>query len=184
MRTLPFLALLIACTDKSTDDSGGADDSSSQETSPTFDPAGDQTGSVGGTTDYTITGLTDDQAYRVTLVLSSNITLNGDGTATLVDADANGAADAGASEAVATITKVNGADVTATKTVPSVDDDPMNPSGVFPSGGEIVFTVTGVAAGSVVPVAYENGGVSTFLEVDSAGTPTEIYGVAGTLTIQ
>lgn len=132
-------------------------------------------------------GLTDTQAYRLTLVLSTNLTAPGDGTGTFVDGNADGAADAGASEAIALITMVNGVATTApgVKTVPDAADDPANPTGMFPTGGQITVTIAGIAAGSVYPVAYENGGTTTFLELDSATLmPTENYGVAGLLTVQ
>ncbi len=45
--------------------------------------------------------LDEGTAYRVTLVIAANLTTSGDGTGTFIDGDANGAADAGASEGVA-----------------------------------------------------------------------------------
>ena len=58
-------------------------------------PAVDTPVPSGGSVDYTITGLSDAQAYRITLVVDGNIGPNGDGTATFADNDLNGAADAG-----------------------------------------------------------------------------------------
>ena len=138
---------------------------------------------VDGTVDYTISGLVDTQAYRITLVVDGNITAAG-GVGTFVDGDMNGAADAGASENIALITTVNGNDQTGAKTVPAGSDDPAAPTGIFPTNGEITLTVTGVAAGTVYPVIYHNGGASTFLEIDGSGAPTEIHVVAGAVTVQ
>ncbi|MES2640618.1 MAG: hypothetical protein V4850_14080 [Myxococcota bacterium] len=189
---LSLLALLLAaCTSGKTDDTGMTDDSGTDDTDtdveeadPSIAPSGAQSLAAAGMLDYTVTDLVEGQAYRITLVVAANITVAADGTATLVDADANGAADAGASDAVAIITAVDGTAITGTKTVPGLEDDPMNPTGVFPTSGAIRFTVTGVAPGTVVPVVYENGGISTFLEVTSAGEPVETYAVAGALTVQ
>jgi uncharacterized protein (DUF1810 family) len=150
---------------------------------PNVEPAAAQTIDVGATQTYTISGLDDAQAYRVTLVVVANLTAGVGGTGTFVDADANGAADAGASENVALISMVQGAAVTPAKTVPAGTDDPAAPTGVFPVGGEITITVTGVGAGAVYPVAYTNAGASTFLELDTSGVPTEPYGVGGLLTV-
>lgn len=138
------------------------------------------------TVSYTATGLDDAQAYRITLVVDANVTPMGNGVGMFVDGDANGAADAGASEEVALITMVNGSPVAngGAKTVPGGMDDPANPSGVFPSGGTITFTVTGVAPGTVHPVIYRNGGTSTFLEVGADGMPVETYSVAMPTTVQ
>ena len=47
----------------------------------------------------TVGGLVDTQAYRVTLVVADNVTVDGISGA-FVDGDMNGAADAGASEAI------------------------------------------------------------------------------------
>ena len=47
----------------------------------------------------------------------------------------------------------------------------------------ITLSVTGVAEGTVYPVVYENGGASTFLEIDSAGAPTETYYIASATTV-
>lgn len=141
-------------------------------------PATAQTVQAGATTTYTISGLDDGQAYRVTLVVDANVDGNG-----FVDADANGAADAGASENVALITKVNGTIITGVKTFPAGTDSPASPSGILPVNGAITVEITGVAAGKVYPVAYVNGGESTFLELDDDGAPIESYGVGGALTV-
>ena len=146
-------------------------------------PTADQTIAANESADYTISGLADGQAYRVTLVVGANLTAGGDGTGTFVDNDMNGAADAGASENVALITTVNGMDMAGAKTVPGGMDDPMAPSGIFAADGQITLTVTGVGAGTIYPVAYANGGASTFLEIDGAGSPTETYAVGGALTV-
>jgi|GEM_PF-466085 len=153
------------------------------EEAPVASPDTTTTIATAGTVDYTFTGLSDMQAYRITLVVDGNITVNGD-QGTFVDNDNNGAADAGASEATALITSVNGTSQAGAKTVPGGGDDPAAPSGVFPSGGEITITVTGVAAGTVYPVLYHNGGSSTFLEIDSNGAPIETHLVAGGVTVQ
>ena len=69
------------------------------------------------------------------------------------------------------------------KTVPGGDDDPADPSGVFPVDGEITVEVAAVGAGTAWVVAYENGGASTFLEIDEDGEPIEPHGVGGALTV-
>ena len=151
----------------------------------TFDQTTVRSVAVGGTANYTITGLTDGQAYRLTLVVRANIDAPGDGTGTFIDDDMNGAADAGASENTALITVVNGAmvDGGGAKTVPGGMDDPAAPSGIFPTNGAITVTVTGVGPGTVFPVAYVNGGSSTFLELGADGAPTENYAVGGALEV-
>ncbi len=135
---------------------------------------------------WTVTGLDDRQAYRITLVHGDNITAAGDGTATFVDADVNGAADAGPSETVGLITEINGSGyVPGFKTVPSTEDDPGNPTGVYPEGGQFVITVEAQGeAGSIYPVIYHNGGESTFLEVDATGIPVETYTVGGSMVVE
>ncbi len=135
----------------------------------------------GSSVDYTFSGLDNAQAYRITLVVDGNITVDGN-AGTFVDNDENGAADTGASENTALI--VNGTSQTGAKTVPAGTDDPASPSGVFPTNGEITFDVEGVAAGSVYPVIYHNGGASTFLEIGSAGVPSETYVVAAEVEVQ
>ncbi len=137
------------------------------------------------TVDYSILGLNDEQAYRITLVVAENMTAPGDGTGIFVDNDDNGAADAGPSELVALITTVNGAPVDngGAKTVPAGTDDPSDPSGIYPSNGAITVTVSGVSTGTVYPVIYENGGASTFLEIDASGVPTETYIVGSATTV-
>ncbi len=167
---------LAACDDGETDDPGPGG-------AITFDAPAMQEIEVGGTADYTITGLDDDQAYRITLVVDANLTPGGDGTATFIDGDMNGAADAGPSETIGLITMVNGEMVAGAKTVPAGTDDPADPSGIFPAGGQITITVSGVGAGTVYPVAYHNGGASTFLEIDETGSPIETYAVGGSTTV-
>ena len=159
----------------------GGDDSLPEGT-PSVAPITDQSVAAGATTTYTITGLDDAQAYRVTLVVADNVTAS-DVSATFLDNDQNGAADAGASEGIALITRVNGEVVTGAKTVPGGTDDPANPSGIFPMNGQITVDIMGISAGTVYPVAYENGGASTFLEIDGSGAPIETYGVGGALTV-
>ena len=146
-------------------------------------PSGDQSAAVDAETSYEVTGLRDAQAYRITLVSGSNVTVTA-GLGVFIDGDANGAADAGASEETALITSVNGMAQAGAKTVPAGTDDPTNPSGIFPESGKITFKVKGVAAGSVYPVIYHNGGSSTFLELGADLKPTETYIVAGKLTVQ
>lgn len=150
---------------------------------PVVIPNVDQTLAVAATVDYTVYGLKDDTAYRITLVLGANAEVDFT-TGTFLDADANGAADAGASEGVALITAVNGEAITGTKTVPGADSDPAAPTDVFPVGGKITVTITGVAAGKVYPVAYVNGGASTFLELNAGGAPSETYSIGGAITVQ
>jgi hypothetical protein len=148
-------------------------------------PADEQTVAVDGVTTYTVSGLNDTYAYRITLVLDEYITLTGGGMATFLDGDANGAADPGASELVANIVYVNGEAVAGTKTVPGGEDDPAAPTGVFPVGGQITLDVMGLAPGKVHPVAYRNGGLSTFLEIDAVtGSPVEEYYVGGAFYVQ
>ncbi len=135
----------------------------------------------------TATGLDPAQAYRVTLVVADNLTLQGNGRATFVDADDSGTADAGASEEIALITAVNGEAVAdgGAKTVPGADSDPADPQGIFPDAdGTIEVTIDGVAPGTVHPVFYVNAGGSTFLEVDGAGVPVEAHGVGGAATFE
>jgi hypothetical protein len=170
-----------AATDSGADDSTATDDSAVEE-GITFSPAGDQSLAAGGALALSIGGLDDATAYRVTLVIAANLTTSGDGTGTFIDGDANGAADAGASEGVALIDTVNGTAITATKTYPSGEDDPANPSGIFPSGGAITLNLSGVAAGTVYPVVYVNGGSSTFLEITD-GVPSEVYAVGPAITV-
>jgi hypothetical protein len=149
---------------------------------------------------YTVTGLDDDTAYRITLVPGDNITFTeGDDEATFVEAvgedeEPNGLADSAGAESVATIVEVNGEAVTEEeqgRTVPAGDDDPSDPSGIFPVDGVITFTIDGVDSailptpnpgGTIRPVVYVNGGESTFLEIDEDGAPTEVYGVGGAFT--
>ena len=149
------------------------------------EPATDSSIAADGTVELTVSGLTDKQAYRITLVVDGNVTVSGN-MGTFVDNDSNGAADAGASEKIALITKVNGNDVDSggAKTVPGGADDPSSPSGVFPSGGKITLTIKGVAAGKVYPVIYHNGGSSTFLEVGTDGKPIETYFVANAIEVK
>ena len=171
-----------AATDSGADDSTATDDSAVEE-GITFSPAGDQSLAAGGALALSIGGLDDATAYRVTLVIAANLTTSGDGTGTFIDGDANGAADAGASEGVALIASVNGAAITAAKTYPGGEDDPANPSGIFPvSGGVITVNLSGVAAGTVYPVVYVNGGSSTFLEITD-GVPSEVYAVGPAITV-
>lgn len=151
---------------------------------PSVAPVAAQTIAPDGYVDYTLTDVSDLVAYRVTLVVADNVTPGPDQSGTFVDLDANGYADAGASEAIALITQVNGADVAVpAKTVPDAADDPADPTGVYPVGGVLTVRVTGVASGTVHPVAYVNGGATTFLEVDGAGSPIEDYAVGGALTV-
>lgn len=147
-------------------------------------PNDEQSVGVAETVVYSASGLDDSQAYRITLVVADNVTVRGNGTGMFIDDDDNGAADAGGSENIGLITSVNGVPQTGAKTVPGGDDDPANPSGVFPVSGTITVTVTAVGAGTVYPVFYENGGDSTFLEVGSALVPKEAHGVGGAFSVQ
>jgi hypothetical protein len=168
---LSAMMLLQAC---------GGDESS--EKTPIVSPATDGTVLAGATTTYRITGLDNDQAYRVTLVVSDNVTVNG-ASGTFKDMDGNGAADAGLSENIALITKVNGTAILGVKTYPAGTDNPDMPSGIFPQNGEIAVEIMGVANGKVYPVVYENGGSLTLLEVDETGRALENYAVGGGLTV-
>ena len=150
---------------------------------PEVAPADAQQADVGDTIVYTITGLDDAQAYRVTLVSDANLTLDSSGAGWFIDEDENGAADAGASTAVATITRVNDDWYDGSKTVPGTDDQPFDPSGVFPEGGMIEVEVSAVGAGTAWLVAYENGGASTFLEIDADGAPIEPHGIGGAIVV-
>lgn len=162
----------------------GDDDDGDAPADITFDTTTTTTISAAQSVDYQISGLADDQAYRITLVVDANVLVSGD-AGTFVDDDSNGAADAGPSENVALITMVNGAPVSdgGAKTVPSGSDDPAAPTGVFPTNGTITLSVTGVGAGTVYPVAYENGGASTFLEINATGTPIEPHAVGGAVSV-
>jgi uncharacterized protein (DUF1810 family) len=168
---LSTVMLLQAC--------GGDEDS---DKTPVVSPAADQSVEAGATRTYTITGLDDDQAYRVTLVVAANVTVSGSG-GTFLDMDGNGAADAGLSENIALITKINGDTITGVKTYPGADSDPDEPASIFPEDGQITVEITGVAAGKVYPVVYVNAGSTTFLEVDADGAATETYSVGGGLTV-
>jgi hypothetical protein len=168
---LSAMMLLQAC---------GGDEASDK--APIVSPTTDGTVLAGATTMYTITGLDNDQAYRVTLVVSDNITVNG-ASGTFKDMDDNGAADAGASEGVALITKINGNAIAGVKTYPAASDNPDSPSGILPQNGQITVEIMGVAAGKVYPVVYENGGSTTFLEVDENGKALENYAVGGGLSV-
>ena len=148
-----------------------------------FSPTTAQSVQAGATKEYTLSGLNDQVAYRVTLVVAANITVTG-AAATFLDNDDNGAADAGASENVALITAVNGGAITGVKTVPDPTDDPAAPTGVRPVGGKITVTITGKGAGEIYPVSYVNGGASTLLELNADGTPKESYGIGGKITVQ
>lgn len=165
----------------------GEDDGETTTEDPTVvldvTPDTTQTIAAAGTVDVVITAPSDTQAYRITLVVADNVTVAGE-AGTFIDMDMNDAADAGASEAIALITKVNGVDQAGAKTVPGGMDDPMSPSGVFAKDGKITLTITGVAAGTVYPVIYHNGGSSTFLEIDGSGKPVETYIIAGGITVQ
>jgi hypothetical protein len=133
--------------------------------------------------DYTISGLDNAYYYRVTLVHGDNVTTTGPGMATFVDAGA-GTANAGPSEEVALISYSQGAVVDpGAKTLPAGTDDPANPTGIQPVNGEITVSIMGVADGTIYPVAYRNGGTSTFLEIDTLGAPVETYIVGGSLTV-
>ena len=169
---LSAMMLLQAC--------GGDEDSGVK--APTVSPATDQSVLAGATTTYTITDLDDNQAYRVTLVVDANVEANGSG-GTFIDADGNGAADAGASENIALITKINGDIIAGIKTFPGAMDNPASPTGIFPEGGQITVEITAIAPGKVYPVVYENGGETTFLEVDDQGAAIENYSVGGGLTV-
>ncbi len=138
---------------------------------------------------YTASGLDPAAFYRVTLVVDDNITI-ADGEATFVDTAesdgaGNGAADAGPSETVALITEVNGEAVeTPAKTVPPANEDGTpNDDALAPTpAGTLSVTVDALEdsdGGTVYPVFYEQGGETTFLEVDEDGAPTETYGVGG-----
>lgn len=166
--------LLQACGGGDDDDGGGG--------GLAISPTTAQSVQAGATTQYTISGLNDAVSYRVTLVVGANITVSGS-SATFLDNDNNGAADAGASENVALITALNGTRIAGVKTFPGAMDNPANPSGIRPMNGQIVVEITGIAAGTVVPVAYPNAGATTFLEVGDDGAPVETYGVGGALTV-
>lgn len=160
----------------------GGDDDDSSGGGLTFSPTAPQTVAAGGKSTYTISGLNDAVAYRVTLVVGANIEVDGS-SATFLDNDNNDLADAGLSENVALITALNGQRIAGTKTYPGAMDNPDAPSAIRPQNGQIVVEITGIAAGIVVPVAYPNSGASTFLEVGDDGAPLETYGVGGALTV-
>lgn len=152
-----------------------------------MEPLTPGTYAIGETRDYTISGLNPAYYYRVTLVVTDNITPDGTGGATFVDGDANGAADAGASELIAGLSYYNGNPIDPpAKTYPAGTDDPNNPTAIAPNvDGEITITVEGIGAGTIYPVAYRNGGASTFLEIDgSTYAPVEDYTVGGSFTVQ
>ena len=190
--TLALFALVVACDGGDPDDSGldvdsGAEDTDTEDTSTdavAVAPADETKIAVGSSVSYTLSGLDDSIAHRITLVVAANVTPGADYSGTFVDGDANGAADAGASEAVGLITVVQETGQDGAKTVPAGTDDPSAPSGVFPIDGKITIVVDAQAAGTVYPVFYHNGGTSTFLEIDSSGVPTETYYVGGAFTVE
>ena len=157
---------------------------------PTASPSDEQTHLPATSRVYTVSGLNKNQAYRITLVIDSNITRSGSMATFVDDADGgDGAADAGGSEAVGRITSVNGMPVDpagtppGAKTVPKPNADP--PERLMPKeDGTIEFTVTAQAtSGTVHPVIYEDGGMTTFLEINDNGAPIEVYTVAGAFTV-
>lgn len=189
MFSLSLISLLAlnACADKA-DDSGDTafvDDTGAVDGTPDVSPSKENQidADKGDVTTFNISSLDDNQAYRATLVIGSNLTLEGT-DAVFVDEDDNGAADAGASTTVATITSVNGEPYSGSKTVPGGEDDPSDPSGIFPENGEISIDVTAVGAGAVWLVVYENSGASTFLEIGDDGIPTERYGVSASIRVE
>ena len=149
----------------------------------TYSPGTAQTLAVDATLDYTISGLRDGQAYRLTLVVAEHITGRG-AEAVFEDANMDGVADAGDSQLRAVITQVHGEALASPgRTAPGAMDGPSDPKGVFPVNGAITFTVRGVGAGAVLPVLYHNAGASTFLELDQARRPTEVYFIGPSITV-
>jgi hypothetical protein len=174
------LPLAIACRADTAKDSQPADDAPG---TPELSPQQVQTVDKGDRVVFRADGLDDSTAYRATLVAAANIDWTDDGPR-FVDLDGNGAADAGNSTASATITAVNGMAFDGAKTIPAGTDDPADPSGIWPEAGVIDIEVTGVGAGESVLVVYENGGASTFLELDSDGVPVERYDIGGTVQVR
>ncbi len=47
-----------------------------------------------------------------------------------------------------------------------------------------IAQATGVATGTVYPVAYVNAGASTFLELGANLAPSEVYSIGGAINVQ
>lgn len=120
--------------------------------------------------DYTVTGVTAGQQYRVTLVDPVNIGSSG-GSTTFAEDGSTGLAAAGT--LTARIVKVNGTALPGDQVAQSVGS-------ISPVDGMITFTVDGDDPEELVPVVYtDQGGANTRLNLDSAGRPTEPFGVGG-----
>ena len=141
---------------------------------------------------YTASGLDPDSTYRVTLHHSSRMAV-GAGGAVFADAEDDGAgdgiADQGPAEAVALITHVDGTALETPATTvpdPGEEDGPAAAALAPDAEGTITVTMDAIEAGNggaVFPVIVEQGGASTFLEVDGDGVPTEAYGVGAPLVV-
>ena len=138
---------------------------------------------------YTATGLTAGETYRVTLVNSNSIKIDGSGNVTFlssVDADSPSGFSANPGAQGADIVEINSTSLAAgTKSATAA-----------PVAGTITFEIDGIDVGKVTPVIYLDGGAgqsaaqggnSTRLETvaKAAGeyaAASEAFGLAGTVT--
>lgn len=107
---------------------------------------------------YTVAGLVSGQEYRITVLQASTVTGSG-ASAVYTDSDGDGLAETGTRSAV--IKAVNGATPTNnTGDGTALTAAPNAQSAVFVAGssGSATFVLEGVAAESVRPVVYRNGG--------------------------
>lgn len=127
---------------------------------------------------YVARDLASGQAYRITLVDASKITVDSTGrarfaTTTPTSGDCANVRIADPGPPAARLISVNGVTVS-----PSPDH---TLGGIKPSGRSISFIVEGLVAETVIPVLYEDNDATgcTFLEVDANGVPTERFGIGG-----
>lgn len=141
---------------------------------------------------FTVTGLDDDETYRITLVACDNITRDGDGNAVFAfdPADVEGDGDnlAATGPTQADIITING---TATTDADAGAGVMTRTATGTPVNGSLTFTIDGDGAECVVPVVYLDGGAgqtnaqggsSIRLELDDDGLPVETFGLGGETT--
>ena len=127
---------------------------------------------------YVVRDLTSGQAYRITLVAASKVTIDSTGrarfaTTTPTSGDCANVRIADPGPPAARLISVNGVAVS-----PSPDH---TLGAIEPSGRSISFIVEGLVPETVIPVVYEDNDATgcTFLEVDANGVPTERFGIGG-----
>ena len=136
-------------------------------------PSDEATNPVGESRAYTVTETVADTDHTIALFPAENVSVDGNGVFTFVDAADDGDAD-GQGDTPASITVVNGesTDQTAVQTA-----QPVN--------GEITFTINSSATDSVILVVFFDApegdpAVSDGeLNVDADGEPTEVFGIGG-----